>query len=492
MSGSVLVPRLRRWIGFAAGDTVARLLLQVGVTAVLARLVAADDFGAAALALALVTVVATFVGAPFEEALAQRRVLRRPDLDAALSVSLLTAVAGLAVCAGAGVGMALVYERADLAVLVPAAALLLFPHALLHVAMALGRRRRRFGAINAANLGGNAIGAAVAVALGLLGFGIWALIAFRVATVLATAALLVRALRFRPGLTGRLSRIVPFLGFARTVLFARTTENLAYVVLNGLVGYIFGLTALGYANMALRIVEPVRGAVAAIGHNLTFAIFKAEGRDAARAADAVQAGVGQSAIITAPVFMGLACVAPVLIPLLAGPGWEEAVPIAALIAIGGMVLMPSQILLAALSAAGRPQHALHANLTGLAVLSAALVALSGLGTAAIGLARLLADVAQTTIVVGLGGAAAKVSRTGLLRRLAPAWASAAGMGACVVGVYALMPDDVPRLGVLATLVATGVVTYAALLFALARAPLRALIAVALGRPHPGETEGIAR
>ena len=327
MSGSVLVPRLRRWIGFAAGDTGrAPFFCRVGVTAVLARLVAADDFGAAALALALVTVVATFVGAPFEEALAQRRVLRRPDLDAALSVSLLTAVAGLAVCAGAGVGMALVYERADLAVLVPAAALLLFP--LMRSSTwrwrSARRHRRRFGAINAptkkpttaqprreCDRGRRSPSRSGFLRLRDLG----ADRRFASRPVLATSGAAGGApcasARGSPagcrGI-GALPRLRP-----HRALRPHHREPRLTVVLNGLVGYIFGLKPRwDTPTWRCDIVEPVRGAVAAIGHNLTFAIFKAEGRGRRRARPTPCRPASASRRSSpAPVFMGLACVAPV-------------------------------------------------------------------------------------------------------------------------------------------------------------------------------------
>ncbi|MEH3145236.1 MAG: oligosaccharide flippase family protein [Methylobacterium frigidaeris] len=421
MSGSIIPSRFGRWVGFALGDTVLRLAIQVGVTAVLARLVDPQDFGASALALSIIAVVATFVGCPFEEALAQTRVLRRPDIEAALAVSLATAGAGIAVCAVAGLVAAQVYGRPDLAAVLPAGALLLVPQALLHIAVMLGRRRRRFELINVANLGGHAVGAAAALALGLAGHGIWALVGFRVVTVLATTLWLCRSLRYRPGLRWQPRRVIPYLGFARTVVLGRLVENATYLGFAGLVGQVFGLAALGFVNMALRVVEPVRGAVMAITHNLTFALFKAAGRGEDRLAAMVEGGVGQAAAITAPVFMGLAVVSPLLVPILAGPGWEDAVPIAVLLAVGGMVMMPGQILVSALATIGQPQHALHASLLAFAVLTGMLLALVPFGIVAIGIARLLADAVQALSVVGIGVPATGASRTALLRRLAGPW-----------------------------------------------------------------------
>lgn len=473
-------PRIRRWLGFALGDTVLRLALQVGLTAVLARFLDPQDFGGAALVLALVAVVATFVGGPFEDALAQARVLRRPDIDAALAVSLAAAGAGIAVCALAGLVAGQVYGRPDLAIALPVTALLLVPQAVLHVAMMVGRRRRRLERVNVANLGGHAIGAAVAVALGAAGYGIWALLSFRIVTVLATAAWLCVSLRFRPGFLWEPRRVRPHLGFARAVVLGRAAESATYVVFNALVGQIFGLTALGYANMALRIVEPARGAVVAISHNLTFAVFKAAGRGEGPLAAAAEHGVGQSALVTAPVFMGLAAVAHLLIPILAGPGWENAVPVAALLAVGGMVMTPTQIVLSALAALGHPRHALVASLIGLASLAAMLVLLSPWGMVAIGIARLCADAAQALYVLGVGGPAMRASRAGLLRRLAGPWAAAAAMAACVLGLDAAVPPGLSPALHLGAAILAGILAYGFLLVLVARSQLLDLLAFSRG------------
>ena len=62
-------------------------------TAVLSRWLNPRDFGVAALALTVVTLASVVVGAPFEEALAQRKVLRLAHLRAALTACWLASLA---------------------------------------------------------------------------------------------------------------------------------------------------------------------------------------------------------------------------------------------------------------------------------------------------------------------------------------------------------------------------------------------------------------
>lgn len=474
---------VRLWVGIAAAEAAGRLALQVCVTAFLARMLVPEEFGSAALVLTIMALLAVCVETPFEEALSQRRVLRRRDLEAALAASFVAAFVGIAVAAGFGQAAAAIFEHADFALILPVASLILLAHAPLAIAIAVARRRRAFGHINLANFLGHCFGAAAAIAAAYAGWGIWALICFRIVVVVVCAISLSISMRLNIVPRWNRQRIAGFASFARMILAARLVENLIYLVFNFLVGHTFGLGVLGYVNMAMRIVEPVRGAVAAIGHNISFAFFMAARGDGERMIAVIREGSRQSGLLSAPIFMGIAAVSPVLIPALAGPGWDMAAPIAALLAMGGMFLMPSQIVAAALSVDGKPEYVLYASLVGFASLvsALALVALAGLGPVAVGATRLMADVAQSIAIIGLGCAATGLSRRALLRDVAVPWGAACGMASVVMAMHLALPPSIPPFIVLAILVATGVLAYGGVLFVVARPRLFGLIGAMMGR-----------
>lgn len=480
--------RMRNWIGLSAGEAVARLLLQVGVTAVLARLLAPDAFGMAALVLTIVGFLAIAVGTPFEEGLAHQKRLRRAQVEGIYGFVLLTALAAFALACLGGAALGWWFEREEFLYLMPFTALLLFAHGPFSLGLALARRRRGFVAINLAHLAGNIVGAIVAIISGLLGAGVWALLAFRLATVVASALTLFILLgyRLRPRLG--LAEMRGFDAFAWIMLKARSVENSAYLLFNILVAQLFGIAALGIVNMALRIVEPVRGAVAAIGHNLSFPLFKLVREEPERLREAIRTASGQSAILSAPVFMGLAAVSPVLIPVLAGPGWEQAIPIAALLALGGMLLMPSQILIAAFTAQGRPAFGLYAPLIGVAVLCAGLLLGADGDVVTVGLARFAADLAQVLAVFTFGAIAIGLAPQRLLGILAAPWIAALTMAAAVAGIAYAAPDRWPPLATLAILVSSGAMIYGGLLFLIARKRLTDLLRAF----KPRETASVPR
>src|SRR5450631_2689816 len=113
--------RLFGWLGLAGFEAIARLAVLTLGTAAFSRLLGPKDFGVSALALIVATVGAVFVGAPFEEAIAQRRVLRRIHLEHSLGAAMAFGLALTALSWPLGLALAKVYGEPSLAALVPAA-----------------------------------------------------------------------------------------------------------------------------------------------------------------------------------------------------------------------------------------------------------------------------------------------------------------------------------------------------------------------------------
>ena len=135
--------RILGWLGWAGADALGRLVLLTGGTALFSRVLSPHDFGVTALALTFVAVGAVFVGMPFEEALAQRRSLRRIHLSAALGVSLAIGVLVMAVAIALGLWLARAYGEPDIALMLPVAMISVFFTGHTAILLALARRLRR-------------------------------------------------------------------------------------------------------------------------------------------------------------------------------------------------------------------------------------------------------------------------------------------------------------------------------------------------------------
>lgn len=448
-------------IGWAGADALGRLMLLSGATIIFSRLLDPADFGVSAIVLATAAAAGLLVGAPFQDALTQRHVLRKAHLQSALGFSLIVALAMIALSLLVGPLMAGAYDAPEIAYLLPVTMLTILFSGHGELVGARARRTKRFSELARASLIGNLLAAMLSVAAAFLGAGVWSLILLRLISVLVQSVVLQVRVGFpvQPRLSA--PHLADLRRMASIASLDRITDNLTYLAFNTLVGSFFGLAVLGHVNMAMRIVEPVRGAVLATLHNLTFPHFR---RMALSKADPAERNglIRVLATLTVPIFIGLACVTPWLMPILTGPGWDETIPIALCLAVGAALAMAGQPIFTALLAGGAPEYGLFGSIARFLTTMLALVLLRDSPPLAVGLARLFGDGA--TAMVALFVPLRRYHWTALQRLglLLPAWANSAAMAAVTVAVMMWIEP----LGVWAQLavgIATGIATQVVLL-----------------------------
>ncbi len=477
--------RLMNWLGWSGLDAIGRLAMLTASTAILSRWLHPRDFGVAALVLTVVTLASVLVGAPFEEALAQRKVLRLAHVRASLAACWLASVALLVLSVPLGFFLAWAYGESQIAWLLPVGMTSIFFSGHSDVLTGLIRRHRRFTDLSKATLFGNAVGISFAVAIALAGGGAWALIAQR-ALIAAVRALSLQSRIEIVVLPARsIAQLRDIWRYASVALLDRMMDNLTFLAFNYLVGGFYGLNTLGYVNMAMRLVEPIRGAVGATGHNVAFSFFARLQHDPEKLRDRARTVISHAALAIAPVFVGLAAVTPVLLPLVSGPGWDAAIEIGVCLAIGSAIAIPARLIFTAASARARPEFSLIANIGGFAATLAVLILATKMGPISVGLARIAGDLVQALVAIGVSPAVLGWSRRGRLFALAPAWLLAAGMGVFVASLHHALPH-LSQVAQLALSIGLGVVTYGAFLVLFARSQFNGLTAMlALARTAQG-------
>jgi O-antigen/teichoic acid export membrane protein len=390
----------------------------------------------------------------------------------------LIALAILALSVAGGWLLARTYAEPEFTAMLPVAMISIFFTGHTAILLALARRLRRFNDVAYASLLGHIIGIVLSLAIAWMGGGLWSLIANRLLIVAAIAVILQWRLGFLILPRWSLAHIGELGRFAGVSFLDRLTDNMTYVVFNIVVEALYGSTILGYVNMAMRLIEPIRGAIAATGHNLAFSFFAPISRDRARLGKLAESVVSRTALIVAPTFIGMAAVTPTLLPLVAGPGWDDAIEISACLAIGCAISSPTRLIYTALSASARPEFALLSTFAGFVVTLCVLVATSMFGPISVGVSRIAGDMARAGIAVGLTSPRLAWPRRRRLAALIPAWAFAIAMGLVVAKVGSALPAANKGAN-LAFLVMLGAAVYTALLALFAR-PMLLVLASLLG------------
>jgi len=430
-----LLARAARGAFWSWSGQLFRQLLQLGITALLARWLAPDDFGRWAMLGVVMAFLSLFGEWGMGPALIQKRDLTRAHLRAAFWGSLAIGVALMLVLMLGAPLVARAYADAHLVPLALALAWNFPLVALATVPIALLQRELRLGRLALVETIALALGGVVAVGLAFRGWGVWSLVG---QTLIASGATAIAAWSLAPiGARGigdprRVDRdaLGELFRFGRSLVGINVLNFLARNADTALIGRVLGAQALGYYALAYRLMLlPLQNISWALGRALFPALAQVPDLESARQA---YRRVGEGiATVAFPMMIGLAIVAPEAIRVLYGPKWERAVFVArVLCGVGALQAIGTTIGPLCLSR-GRPDVLLRWNLFFVPIVIASIALGLRWGIEGVALAYASASIAAWYFSHALANRVIALPMGVLLRALVPA---AVSTGLMAVGV----------------------------------------------------------
>jgi PST family polysaccharide transporter len=357
--------------------TGAQALLRLLVLTLLARLLGPPEFGLAAAATVVIAFFRLFLETGIRPALIQRPELDDVHVSTAFTLSILIGlVGGLALFAAADWIAREGFEMPPLAPVIQVMALLLPIQSIGLVASGLIQRDLDFGWVVRSEILSYVIGyAPVGIGMALAGYGVWSLVGAYLVQELLRAGI---SMAVRP----HSKRLRVDLRAARELLYYGGGFAVARVgnwgAQNGdkwVAGRWLGQEALGYYKYAFELTAMI---ATVFGQVLDKVLFPAMARiqhDPTRLALVYRRGVGLIGVTVYPISAVLFVLAPEIVQLVLGEGWEA-------------VIAPFQILALALhvratytmsDSLARATGAVYRRAWRQAVFAAAVVALAWLG-----------------------------------------------------------------------------------------------------------------
>jgi PST family polysaccharide transporter len=409
------------------------------VTALLARMLAPDDFGLLALALVVISyadVVSDLGVAQALIYLPQRAATVRAALAVALVFGLLLTAAGWELAPA----LAGFFGRADVTPLCRVLCLALPLGALASVPEALLRRDLRFRRFGIAALVRAASNGVASVALAAAGLGVWALawglvIGYFVHCVLAWA-LAGTAPDLRLWRVGW-ADLGPIMRFgapaAAGMLLAKVIFDLDYLI----VGRALGASALGYYTMAFRLPELAIINVFFVVSSVTFPLYSRARRNRERLQRGYLMSVRAQSLYGVCAGVGLAVLAPAAVPVLLGAGWESSVAPFTALSVYAAVRSLSAGANDVYKAIGRPQLTVWVGAVRVVLLAPALLVatrwgITGVAWTQAAVAGVFAVLMQVLVLRVLA-----VSWRAWARAVVPGLAAGAAVGMVAAGVVAV-------------------------------------------------------
>jgi O-antigen/teichoic acid export membrane protein len=450
-----------------AGATLASTLI-------VARLLEPADFGLAALAITVPALLLALVINPISQALIRSGAVDMISNDRAFTLLAMLGVACLIFSVIAGLAMTYIYHAAPLLALSAVAGLDCVFMALAAVPMAILTRKLRMRALTLRTLGFKAASLFTTISLAFAGAGPWAIVGGLVAGSAASCLLLWRTQRRSPRF-----RMPRGLGdLLRTSAWISGEQGLSTITVRLFIlifARFHGLEALGYLNFAIRLVDEAGTLISSSISNVALAFFSAGARQGRDLTNLFLRGTHGIMLVAGPIFLGLAAVAPDLIPVVFSPKWHSAVPAVQIMALF-WILRLSRMLGPALMRAVGNQKSLTFN--AFVALVATMAALYVTRNAPLTIAVLAYGVRTlVTLPVGLRQIA-KVTRATVGQQIGATLvpiACASVMAGTVLLLRATLFATMTPFIRLGLLVVIGVAVYALMVFLLDRRQVREMI-----------------
>lgn len=312
---------------------VARMALQLASVVVLARLLAPRDYGLLAMVLVVVG-----IGEIFRDFGLTNAVLRAPTLTQVEQRGLfwVSTAIGLGLTALVFVAaplVAAVFGQPPLTAMTRVLSLTFLINGLSAQYRADLVRRLRFGRVALADVAGQAVGLAVAIALAAGGTGRFALVAQQLVQLTVVLALVALFAGWLPGLPRRHSGVGRFLRLGSNL--AATT--LVYYIGNNIdtitIGLRFPSAGLGLYNRAFQLLMTPLNQLRAPATDVALPVFARLGDDHARAAEYLKRGQLAFGYTVVPVMAVVVGASGPIVAILLGSHWTGVTPILALLAV---------------------------------------------------------------------------------------------------------------------------------------------------------------
>lgn len=238
----------------AVGTQGAQFVIQLAGTMVLARLLVPEHFGLIAMASVFFVVVSSFKDAGLAMATVQQKDITREQISTLFWINLgLTTVLGLVMVAAAP-GVSWLYGRPELlGITITMGAVLAFGGLSIQHA-ALLRRQMRFGTLAVIQIGSQVVGVIVAIAMALLGFGYWSLVAAQVAALPVMTVATWLACGWIPSSPRRTRGVRKMLRFGGLLAAGNVLSQAGRKLDDLLIGWQLGAVPLGFYSKAYGLL----------------------------------------------------------------------------------------------------------------------------------------------------------------------------------------------------------------------------------------------
>jgi O-antigen/teichoic acid export membrane protein len=351
-----------RWTAFAA---VFRAGLQIPQIAILARLLAPEDFGLMAIVAAILSFLTIFADMGISSAIIHHQNITQQQLSSLYWLNVLTGFMMMALLSATSPLIASFYHDSRLTLLIMLASSNFFISALSQQLRVKGEKELKFAILARIELISAVAGFVAVVVMAYKGFGVLSLVGASIISTLLTSLLswVILANGWYPQFRLRLGEVSEFLNFGAYMVGNNIANNINVMADIFLGGRLLGVTDLGLYSLPRNLCLQVQSLINPIVTRVGFPVMSKVQNDPVQLKTIYLKTMRMTASINFPLYIGMVVFAPEIIAILFGGKWIGSVDILRILAIWGLLRSTMNPVGSLLLAVGKAKLSFKWNVT---------------------------------------------------------------------------------------------------------------------------------
>lgn len=328
-------------------------VVSLAVQVILARMLSPNEFGIMAILAVFINLSNAVVQTGLSNAIVQARRCTEGDYSSVLLLSICISAGLYALIFAVCPFIADFYGNANLSKYLRILALVLFINSYNAVQNAHALREMRTKSIFKSTVIGALSSGFIAIVLAVCNFGVWALIAQTMMMQLVSCIALAQIDGWAPCLKLQLRGSRRFWAYGWKITASGLLYNLYQNIFDLIIGRSFSTSELGLFSQGRKIPYVVANSFdGSIQTVMLSALSKIAG-DRNGFKSALRRSIKTAVLITSPIMFAMAALSPIMVPVVFGERWVDAIPYFSIFAIGYSLVSVSSSNQQALSALGR-------------------------------------------------------------------------------------------------------------------------------------------
>lgn len=301
-------------------------VIQMVVSIVIARILEPTEYGSVSMLAIFINLATVFVESGLSSALIQKVDADDADCSAVFFYSMGMATLLYLLLFFCSPLIAAFYGMPHLETLLRGLALVLFPGAFNSLQISILSKRMEFKTQAKCSLASVAVAGVAGIALALMGYGAWALVAYQLGNKLLICLLLHVHLHWLPKLSFSVRNTLSLFRFGVKLLGANLVDTLYHNLESLIIGKKFSAATLAFSDKGkmfpLILIDNVDGAI----QSVMFPSYALRQDDMPGLRKLLIKTISASTYLVFPLMVGLACAAEPLVWIILGDKWMGAVP----------------------------------------------------------------------------------------------------------------------------------------------------------------------